>query len=299
MYNTNKACYTQNYAGNNSITCNIIDFQKSKDEKDCLKITLPNECQKHIFKNILFELTNYITIEQLKKIIYKSNFNIIIDDISYSLPLSFYFDLGKIEKYDNNKIIFYFPDKFIELFTLNSTIICTIDNWNDNNYFDKISLIEDVIFYENNMKKNLFFCNHKFFTQKIIYHNLLQNINDNNSTFEKEFYIKKNIKGFFIQCNNYNELQNLQFNVHFDPLIIYDKLLLYLYSNKISDNLFYISFSKNNDYNENDEKSYENSLNTEKIDFFKIILHFENKPLYLNIYFLFSEFIYLKDGVYY
>ena len=53
-------------------------------------------------------------------------------------------------------MIFYFPDKFIELFTLNSTIICTIDNLNYDRYFNKISLIENVVFYENNIKKNLF-----------------------------------------------------------------------------------------------------------------------------------------------
>lgn len=93
MYKTNKACYTQNYGGNNSITCNIIDFQKSKDEKNSLKIILSNECHKHIFKNIIFELTNYINIIQLKNIMINSNFNIIIDEVNYSLPLFFYFDL--------------------------------------------------------------------------------------------------------------------------------------------------------------------------------------------------------------
>lgn len=196
-------------------------------------------------------------------------------------------------------MIFYFPDKFIELFTLNSTIICTIDNLNYDRYFNKISLIENVVFYENNIKKNLFFSNHTFFTQKFINHNLLEYFNDDNNSFEKEFYLKKNIKGFFIQCNNYNELEYLEFNIQSDPLIIYDKLLLHLYSHKINENLYYISFSKNNDYNDIDEKSYEYSLNTNKIEFFKVILKFKINPCYLNIYFLFSEFIHLKDGVYY
>ena len=293
MYKTSKACYTQNYAGNNAITCNIIDFQKSHDE---LKIILPNECQKHIFKNLVFTLIDNLSIEQFKKIIFNSNFNIIIDNKDYSLPLSFYIELGKIEKFEN-KIIVTFPDNFLELFTIHSKILCKIDNCIFGNYFDKISLIENVIFYKHIKKKSLFSSNYVFFTQKISYYNLLLDLKDN-TCFEKEFYIKKHIKGFFIQCDNYNKLYNLEFNVNYDQLILYDKLLLHLYSYRVSNNLFYISFSKNNDYRDINKKSYENSLNTHKIEFFKIVLNFENKPSYLNIYFLFSEFIHLKDGIY-
>jgi hypothetical protein len=108
---------------------------------------------------------------------------------------------------------------------------------------------------------------------------------NNQNQLNKQLIINNLTKGFFINAN-LDDVSNLKLLINGVLRLDYDEILLQVICKKFNDNLFYLPFNINQDYDDLSKISYEASLNFGRIDRITFEIYIKNIPKYVNIYFL-------------
>lgn len=102
-------------------------------------------------------------------------------------------------------------------------------------------------------------------------------------------------KGLFIHGDT-NKITNMQLTLNGFTRFSYNKVMIHLYCNKINNSLFYVPFNQLNDFRNNDNQSYDNSLNCSRIQSMRIIFKYDYGNFNINVYAIHSNFMIYMNG---
>jgi hypothetical protein len=96
-------------------------------------------------------------------------------------------------------------------------------------------------------------------------------------------------KGFFIECNNVDNLNNIYIKFNSQERLNLNRFLVRTKCKKINQNLLYFPFNYDKDYSDRTAESYEGSPNLSRIHTIKLKLDFDNPINNVKIYSLSSN----------
>jgi hypothetical protein len=147
-----------------------------------------------------------------------------------------------------------------------------------------------------NISQNLF----EEFIQQISFINIMTDLNDINQTSNVYDIILpfSNIsKGFFIECNNVDNLNNINLKFNSHERFNLNRFLVRTKCKKINQNLLYFPFNYDKNYSDRSAESYEGSPNLNIFGRIKLKLNFDNPINNVKIYSLNSNIYRQADGI--
>ncbi len=119
--------------------------------------------------------------------------------------------------------------------------------------------------------------------------------NNNIYTFHTNF--ESLSKGFFIECNNINNLFEIQLLVHISTVrFCLNKFLIQTKCVKINENMLYFPFNADKSYTDTSTESYEGGINFSRIDEPRLMLKFTEPITNIKIYNLGSKIFEKSEG---
>lgn len=196
------------------------------------------------------------------------------ENVLTSIPLDLLCEINE-PKITKNTLVIPIPDYFtfpIPLYALqNVPTILTIVHYNETtrDYFTKIELYATYVFYNQSKKIKMLENSHIFSVQsidttKFIVPNKTMGVVLSNCAYTKGYFIYTNVDNINRICFTLDTVQRFE----------YDRTMIELFCNKISDNLLYVPFiySQIPNFMTNTEESYEGSLYSKK--FVSVIIRF-------------------------
>ena len=131
------------------------------------------------------------------------------------------------------------------------------------NFIEDFGLLTNLSYLELSERRRIVQNNFEHIVQQITFIDIRTDINDQNKkTNIYNVYLPfSNIsKGLFVECDNVDNINNIILKMDEHERLNYNKILLKLKCQKISNNLLYIPFNKKS-YKENTSESYEGGIN--------------------------------------
>lgn len=257
---------------------NIVDPYSYIPKKEIIKTSVHdlNSLGKIIFDNdnayiklthLIFKTNNEITIAQFKNEIKDGTINMILGGTPEYLDLGLCCELNQPIKLSNNVITLKLPFDIM----FENIITGRLDmhyfefcvELTNQSYFEKISVVVEHTQVDNDILigmrngNGIEKCIQQFQTCKVETNGMVMDIslNFNHPT-----------KGYFIQCDNINNISSIALLTNNRERFNYDKIMLDLFSFKISDSLMFISLTNKNNYKECTFESYIGSLNQSRVE---------------------------------
>jgi hypothetical protein len=243
------------------------------------------------------ELNPNIDINEFKNICHKVCLELKIGDTDiFSIPLRFMMFLNEFEIY-NNKIYIKIP---FDMFCHGIKFIClnyqatAYKLTNVNNNFLSCKLISKAIQYNYELKSKICTTNYEEVIQFIssIEINCVEKSNEFNYITKAEGVHK----GFFIECENVDEINEIQLIINNKNIFNFDGFLVKKKCVKINKNLLYFPFNFDEVYTDRTLKSLEGSLQLSGC-LTKLIIKLDNAISKICIYKLGSNFLRTSGGL--
>ena len=249
---------------------------------------LANNCDKIKLTSIIFDLNNSnMPISEFKDAIQNAVLDIYIGgSIVYKFNLSLLIELNSIQAIENSMNIL-IPDYFSKEIFLKALYHHQVKvqlSGANTELFNSVKISTEQIFAGNVEANNLIQYAHEQFiptleTQTINYENTSQFV-PTNLNFDHC------VKGYFIECDNIDNLTNVKLSLNGHDRYDYDRTMLNIIGHKISNRLMYLPFVNKKNYMDSSRYSYHGSLNHSRIDTTKLITKFNNvaNPFKLKIH---------------
>lgn len=209
-------------------------------------------------------------------------------------PLNLLINLNFPECYDNKVYLKTCFDIFfgnIPLVALEESMTLKISNFYELGYLmDSYGIICKLTYYykpeirQALVKDKL----QRLYQELSWYEYNLTNIREDDNKYEFNLNFSRISKGFFIECENINNLNELKLLFYFpnDPLtrIAYNKFLLKSKSIKINENMIYLPFNYDKSYTDISNESYEGGIDLSRIDDLILVLTFSQPINNIKIY---------------
>ena len=104
-------------------------------------------------------------------------------------------------------------------------------------------------------------------------------------------------KGFFIECNNVDNLNNINLKFNIQDRFNLNRFLVRTKCKKINENLLYFPFNYDKEYSDRSAGSYEGAANLSRLDTVKLKLDFDNPINNVKIYCLNSNIYRQQNGI--
>jgi hypothetical protein len=265
---------TRNTYGSRNIYTNVaVDFQTYNFEN--YKLTLSRNVDKvlpeYLILNLYDNTTTLETIYNYGRNIY-INFKIGAQTL-LNIPLSILWNLKEPEICDNKlylKIPFamFFGDIYIAGLQFREVTFTLVNHTNLVNYVSDYSLLCKTYIGDSQYRRNSLDTSSCCIQQisSLELHVSLENHEDTSD----EFKIQTNSfqgfsKGFFIETNNINELNNMRFYINDLIRIDYNRFMIRNKSQRINDNMIFLPFNADIVFNERSFNSFVGSINLSEV----------------------------------
>jgi hypothetical protein len=265
---------TRNTYGSRNIYTNVaVDFQTYNFEN--YKLTLSRNVDKvlpeYLILNLYDNTTTLETIYNCGRNIY-INFKIGAQTL-LNIPLSILWNLKEPEICDNKlylKIPFamFFGDIYIAGLQFREVTFTLVNHTNLVNYVSDYSLLCKTYIGDSQYRRNSLDTSSCCIQQisSLELHVSLENHEDTSD----EFKIQTNSfqgfsKGFFIETNNINELNNMRFYINDLIRIDYNRFMIRNKSQRINDNMIFLPFNADIVFNERSFNSFVGSINLSEV----------------------------------
>lgn len=134
--------------------------------------------------------------------------------------------------------------------------------------------------------------------QQISFINVMTDLNDAtqmSNIYDLNLQFNHISKGFFIECNNIDNLNNINLKFNNHERFNLNRFLVRTKCKKINQNLLYFPFNCEKEYSDRTSESYEGAANLTRFDIVKLILSFDEPINNVKIYSLNSN-IYRQMG---
>lgn len=259
---------------------------------------MSRSCDTKLPEYLEIDLSPNITINDFKTICHKVCFEMTIGGSKIlSIPLRFMMQLKNYEICDN-KIYITIP---FEMFCSEIKLIClqyhevrfTLTNIENN--FTSYKLISKGIYYDTNIRRNMAENEHSEIIQQLT-STELNSINPRN-----EFYYRIPFngihKGFYIECENVDEINEISFKLNSQDRFIYNRFLIRRKCIKIHQKLIYLPLNFDKSQQDRTREGFEGSLNLSRIYMAKFNIKLDNVHSRICIYGLGSNILRYSSGM--
>jgi hypothetical protein len=244
-------------------------------------ILIDRKPDKVVFEYLELKLNdpNNYNLDDIKNIVLNMEIN---GEIIQQFPLSLLINLNEPKIYDGKMYvnlcfdIFFGDVKLISLqqapldFKLDHLI--NINNLSNN--ISSFGIVSTLTYLDNPERKYICYNGLEEFIQQVSYINIMVDLDDenkksdifdlksisfNNYSQDKKKSFEKFSKGFFIECNNIDNLNNLQIELDNKQRLNFNHILLFSKCKKISNNILYVPFNYNKNYFDRTLESLEGS----------------------------------------
>lgn len=262
-------------------------------------LIMERNCDTKCPEYLEFELSPNVDVNDFKNICHKICFETEIGgQIILSIPLRFMIYLKNYQIYDNK---FYITIPFqmfcddIKLISLQYHVV-RFYLTNTENYFSSCNLISKGIFYDMDDRRLL---------AENSYQNIIQQltsveINSLNERNEFNLLIQFHNgihKGFFIECQNVDEINQIKFKLHSQERINYNRFLVRTKCVKMNEQLLYFPFNFDKLYSDRTRQGFEGAINLSRIDVSILNIKFDNPQSKICIYGLGSNLMCIQQGM--
>lgn len=232
------------------------------------------------------EVYDIISEDDYKELIEETNLKITCgENVLTSIPLNLLCEINE-PKITKNTLVIPIPEYFtcpiLSCALQNVPTILTIVHYSETtrDYFTKIELYATCVFYNQDKKIKMIENPHIFPVQNIDTIGFVVPGNNMTVVFENSTYTK----GYFINTNVDN-IERISFHLDTVNRFEYDRTMIELFCNRISDNLLYVPFiySQIPNFMKNTEESYEGSLYSKNFAIVTMSLNF-NEISEKNVY---------------
>ena len=270
--------FTENFENN------ILRMEKSCDTKspEYLEIELNPNIDRNNFKNVCHKVCLEMEIGGQRIL---------------NIPLRFMMYLKDYEICDNK---FYISIPF-QMFCDDIKLICLQSHevrfklTNTENNFTSCKLISKGIYYDNPIRREMAQNNHE---------DIIQTLASTEITFsnpKNEFKYKipfDNIhKGFFIECENVDEINEIKLQLNGNDRTFYNRFLVRTKCVKINQQLLYFPLNYDKSYTDRTSEGYEGSLDLSRIDLSIFNIKLDNLQSKISIYGLGSNVLRYSSGM--
>lgn len=258
-------------------------------------LMLPKCCDKIVPEYLEFELAPNYNIENL----HKACFEMYISDEFVStkildIPLRFLMNIKNYEICDNKLYIEIpfemFCDKF-STFSLKSDENVRFDLKGVTNDFFNSKLIIKRLFYDADVRRELSRNKQTIFLQQLSSVEIYAEEPKNEFKFKVPF--KGIHKGFYIECENVDNINNIQIKLNWEdyPLIDYGRFLVKRKCVKINSKLLYLPFNYEKTQSDRNVSDFFGSVNLSRIDRTMLNIKLDNPTSKICIYGLGSDIL--------
>lgn len=295
-FNTTQGALIQVLAvGEQNITYNIprnLSISYLTEEFRQNSFRMERDCDIKIPEYLEIELSPNINIENFKTICHRICLELEIGAQKIlSIPLRFMLHLKNYELCDN-KIYISIPfNLFINEMKLISLDLHSIRFvlTNIENHFTSCKLISKGIYYDSNIRRNMVLNNHEEIIQQLRSTEII-------ATNPKDEFLYKIPfdgihKGFYIECENVDEVNEISLSLNENIRFIYNRFLIRTKCVKISQQLLYLPMNFDKTQHDRTSEGFEGSINLSRIDQSLLKIKFDNLHSRVCIYGLGSNIL--------
>jgi hypothetical protein len=255
-------------------------------------IILDRLCDIVIPEHIEFIMNTNYSLEEFLRELKKTTLTLkIASQPEIQFPLNLLINLSE-PIYCDNKI--YIKTHFETFFgniphvAIQDTIIeFSLSNFtNLSQFIEKFGLICNFTFLDTDERRRLAINDYTKIFQELSWIEFnMRNIITNNNTYKFHINFESVSKGFFIECNNINNLSEIQLLVQNSAVrFCLNKFLIQTKCVKINENMLYFPFNADKSYTDTSTESYEGGINFSRIDNPRLILKFTEPITNIKIY---------------
>jgi hypothetical protein len=171
------------------------------------------------------------------------------------------------------------------------------------NCISRYGLVSKLTYLDIDERRDIAMNSHETEIQQISFINIMTDLNDiNQSSNVYEItlpfgYFRNISKGFFIECNNVDNLNSLILKFDDTERFQLNRFLVRTKCKKINQNLLYFPFNYDKEYSDRTTSSYEGAANFSILDKVKLKLDFDTPINNIKIYSLSSNFYRQSGGM--
>lgn len=254
-------------------------------------IILDRLCDIIIPEHIEFIMNTNYSLEEFLRELKKTTLTLkIASQPEIQFPLNLLINLSE-PIYCDNKI--YIKTHFETFFgniphvAIQDTIIeFSLSNFtNLSQFIEKFGLICNLTFLDTDERRRLAVNDYTKIFQELSWIEYdMRNIITNNNIYSFHTNFESISKGFFIECNNINNLSEIQLIVNLQERFYLNKFLIQTKCVKINENMLYFPFNFDKSYKDTSTESYEGGFNFSRLDNPRLILKFTEPINNIKIY---------------
>jgi len=214
-----------------------------------------------------------------------------------NIPLRFMMYLKNYEICDNK---FYISIPF-QMFCDDIKLICLqfhevrFKLTNTENNFTSCKLISKGIYYDNPIRREMAENHHEHIIQQLASTEI--NCLNPRNEFIYNMPFDGIHKGFFIECENVDEINEIKLNLNIHLRTFYNRFLVRTKCIKINQHLLYFPLNYDKSYTDRTREGFEGSLNLSRIDVSKLSIKLDNLQSKICIYGLGSNILRYMSGM--
>jgi hypothetical protein len=261
-------------------------------------LIIQRNCDARCPEFLEIDLSPNINDEDLNSVFHKVCFELQIGGQTIlSIPLRFMMKLNQCQICDNKyyiKIPFemFFDD--IKLISLQYHEV-RVNLTNIDNNFGTFKLISKGVFYDTPVRRSMALNSHESIIQQ------LSSIEIESRNERNEFGIYTNFeginKGFFIESENVDEINELKIRFNSQERVNYNRFLVRTKCIKINQSLLYFPFNFDKSYRDRTHESFEGSPNLSRLDICLLNIKFDNQQSKICIYGLNANILKIQSGM--
>lgn len=215
----------------------------------------------------------------------------------FTIPLRFMMYLKNYEICDNK---FYISIPF-QMFCDDIKLICLqfhevrFKLTNTENNFTSCKLISKGIYYDNPIRTEIARNNHEHIIQTLASKEISCPNQRNEFKYRMSFYSIH--KGFFIECENVDEINEIKLQLNGNDRTFYNRFLVRTKCVKINQHLLYFPLNYDKSYTDRTREGFEGSLNLSRIDSSIFNIKLDNLQSKICIYGLGSNMLRYSSGM--
>lgn len=259
---------------------------------------VPRGCDTKLPEYLEIELNSNIDRNNFKNICHKVCFEMEIGGQKIlSIPLRFMMQLKNCEICDN-KIYITIP---FEMFCSEIRLICLqyhevrFKLTNIENNFTSCKLISKGIYYDTDIRRNMAQNEHKEIIQQLASTEI--NCSNPRNEFKYRIPFDSIHKGFYIECENVDEINEIRLTLNDSDRFIYNRFLVRTKCIKISQHLLYLPLNFDKSYQDRSRTGFEGSINLSRIDSSVLYIKLDNLQSKICIYGLGSNMLRYMSGM--
>ena len=266
---------------------NELIMQRNCDTKspEYLEIELSEGLDQVNFKNICHKICFEMSIGGQKIL---------------SIPLRFMMNLKEYEICDNKFYItipfqMFCDDIRLVVLQFHDTVFKLT---NTENNFRSCKLISKGVFYDSSTRQSMVTSSHEHIIQCLASTEILcSNLNTNTNQFNYNINFDSLHKGFFIESENVDQINEISLSLNGNPRFLYNRFLVRTKCIKINQHLLYLPLNYDKSYTDRTNTGFEGALNLSRIDSNNLNIKLDCPQSKLCIYGLGSTMLRYMSGM--